>query len=248
MPRYRLVVEYDGTPFTGWQHQRTGRSVQEALEAALERFVGEPVRLHCAGRTDAGVHATGQVVHLDLARPWRTDTLRDAANAHLRPHPVSVVAAAEAAPDFNARISAVRRHYRYRILNRRAPSPLDRSRVWHVPWPLDAALMHEAARSLLGRHDFTTFRASECQAASPVRTLEQLDVVRSGDRIEVATSARSFLHNQVRSIVGSLAQVGGGRWAVGDVGAALDARRRSACGPLAPPAGLYLVGVDYPDG
>lgn len=248
MPRYRLVVEYDGTPFVGWQHQRNGRSVQEALETALGRFVGESVRVHCAGRTDAGVHATGQVVHLDLARAWRPDTLRDAANAHLRPHPVAVVSAAEAAPEFDARVSAVRRHYRYRILNRRARPALDRDRIWHVPWRLDADAMHEAARSLLGQHDFTTFRAAECQAASPVRTLERLDVVRTGDRIEVAAAARSFLHHQVRSIVGSLAQVGGGRWAVGDVAAALAARRRSACGPLAPPAGLYLVGVDYPGG
>lgn len=247
MPRYRLLVEYDGTPFCGWQHQRNGRSVQEALEAALARFTGETPRLHCAGRTDAGVHAAGQVVHLDLARPWRPDTLRDAVNAHLRPLPVAVLAAAEAAEDFHARTSAIRRHYRYRILNRRAPPALDRDRVWHVPWRLDAAAMHEAAQALVGRHDFTTFRAAECQAASPHRTLERLDVTRAGEEIRVAAAARSFLHSQVRSMVGTLALAGAGRWSVDDVRAALEARRRSACGPLAPPAGLVLAAVDYPE-
>lgn len=246
MPRYGLVVEYDGTSFTGWQHQRNGRSVQETLEAAVARFAGEAVRVQCAGRTDSGVHATGQVVHLDLARPWRPDTVRDAANAHLRPHPVAVVSAREVRPDFDARRSAVRRRYRYRILNRRAPPALDRASVWHVAWPLDAGTMHEAAQRLVGRHDFTTFRAAECQAASPIRTLERLDVARDGDAIEVAAAARSFLHHQVRSLVGTLALAGGGRWTADDVEAALAARRRSACGPLAPPGGLTLVGVDYP--
>ena len=248
MPRYRLVVEYDGTPFSGWQHQQNGRSVQEAVEAAIARFAGETVRVHCAGRTDTGVHATHQVVHVDFGRPWRTDTIRDATNAHLRPQPVSILTADEVPEAFNARISAIRRHYLYRILNRRSPPALDRNRVWHVPWPLDAGLMHEAARTLLGRHDFTTFRASECQAASPVRTLERLDVSRRDDEIRVEASARSFLHSQVRSLVGSLALAGAGRWSVDDVRAALEARRRSACGPLAPPAGLALSGVDYPDG
>lgn len=246
MPRYRLIIEYDGTPFVGWQHQRNGRSVQEAVERALARFSSETPRVQCAGRTDTGVHATAQVVHLDLARAWRTDTIRDAANAHLKPDPVIVLSAEEVAPDFDARRSAIRRHYVYRILDRRAPPALDRNRVWHVPWRLDAAIMHEAARTMIGRHDFTTFRASECQAASPIRTMERLDVTRRGPEIVVETAARSFLHHQVRSIVGTLALAGGGRWSVADVAAALEARRRSACGPLAPPCGLTLVGVDYP--
>jgi tRNA pseudouridine38-40 synthase len=245
MPRYRLVVEYDGTPFSGWQHQRNGRSVQEVLETALARFLGETVRVTCAGRTDTGVHATHQVVHFDAARDWRTDVLRDATNAHMRPNLVSVVSAAEVPGSFNARISAIRRHYLYRILNRRSPPALDRNRVWHVPWALDAALMHEAAQSLVGLHDFTTFRASECQANSPIRTLERLDVERLGEEIRIHASARSFLHSQVRSLVGTLAQAGGGRWSVGEVRAALDARDRARCGPLAPPEGLTLIGVDY---
>lgn len=245
MPRYRLVVEYDGTPFSGWQHQRNGRSVQETLETAIARFAGEQVRVHCAGRTDAGVHATHQVVHLDLAKTWRADTVRDATNAHLKPVPVAVVSA-ELVPDgFHARFSAIRRHYRYVILNRRAPPALARGQVWHVPWALDATVMHEAAQLLVGRHDFTTFRASECQADGPVRTLERLDVAREDNEIRIEAAARSFLHSQVRSLVGTLALAGSGRWSVGDVRAALDARDRAACGPLAPPSGLYLVGVDY---
>ncbi|WP_375459647.1 tRNA pseudouridine(38-40) synthase TruA [uncultured Enterovirga sp.] len=245
MPRYRLVVEYDGTPFSGWQHQENGPSVQAALETAIARFAGETVRVHCAGRTDAGVHATHQVVHLDLAKAWPAETVRDATNAYLKPDPVAVVSA-ETAPDgFHARFSATRRHYRYVILNRRAQPALARKRVWHVPWALDAAVMHEAAQLLVGRHDFTTFRASECQADSPVRTLDRLDVGRHGDEIRIEAAARSFLHSQVRSLVGTLAMAGSGRWRVADVGAALDARARAACGPLAPPTGLYLVGVDY---
>ena len=246
MPRYRLVVEYDGTPFVGWQHQQNGRSIQEVLEAAILRFTGEAVRVHCAGRTDAGVHATHQVVHLDLARQWPVDTVRDAANAHLRPHPVAVIAAAEVASGFHARASAIQRHYRYRILNRRAPPTVDRDRVWHVPWPLDAEPMQEAARMLRGRHDFTTFRSSECQALSPIRTLERLDVARSGQDILIEVSARAFLHHQVRSMTGTLMLVGAGKWSPERVRAALEARSRSACGPMAPPSGLTLVGVDYP--
>ncbi len=245
MPRYKLVIEYDGTSFVGWQHQLNGRSVQETLEAAIFRFTGETVRVHCAGRTDAGVHATHQVVHVDLARAWRSDTVRDAANAHLKDHRVAVVSALVVADTFQARTSAIRRHYRYRILNRRAPPALERNRVWHVPRTLDAALMHEAAQTLLGRHDFTTFRAAECQAASPIRTLERLEVTSTGEEIRIETAARSFLHHQVRSIVGTLALVGNGRWNVADVRIALEARRRAACGPLAPAAGLTLVGVDY---
>jgi tRNA pseudouridine38-40 synthase len=250
VPRYKLVVEYDGTPYTGWQAQAEGRSVQQALEAAVAAFAGERVRAHCAGRTDAGVHATHQVVHLDLARDWRTDTVRDAANAHLRPAPVVVRSAERVAAEFDARRSAVRRHYLYRILNRRPPPALDRSRVWHVPWPLDAAAMHAAAQVLVGRHDFTTFRAAECQASGPVRTLERLDVAREGgeggEEIRVSTAARSFLHHQVRSMVGTLMLVGGGRMTRDGLAAALAARDRARCGPMAPACGLVLCGVDYP--
>lgn len=246
MPRFRLLVEYDGTGFTGWQHQRNGRSVQEAVETAITRFTGESVRVHCAGRTDSGVHATGQVIHVDLARDWPTDTIRGATNAHLRPHPVSILSAEPVPESFDARISAIRRRYRYEILNRRAPPALDRARLWHVPVSLDADAMQAGAQLLLGRHDFTTFRASECQAASPVRTLERLDVMREGELILVEAAARSFLHSQVRSMVGTLVLAGHGRLSPADVQAALDARQRSACGPLAPPCGLVLVGVDYP--
>ncbi len=245
MPRYKLVIEYDGTPFTGWQRQLNGRSVQQAVEEAIERFAGQAVRIQCAGRTDAGVHATHQVAHVDLERIWRTDTVRDAANAHLRPEPVAVLSAEEVPESFNARMSAVKRHYLYRILNRRAPPALEVNRVWAVPWRLDAALMHEAAQHLVGRHDFTTFRAAECQASGPVRTLDRLDVSRLGDEIRVSASARSFLHHQVRSMVGTLAQAGAGRWSAADVKAALEARERRRCGPMAPSSGLYLVGVEY---
>ena len=246
MGRYKLVVEYDGTPFAGWQRQENGRSVQQAMEEADARFCGHPVRVQCAGRTDAGVHAAGQVVHLDLSRPWRPDQVRDATNAHLRPEPVAVLSAEPVPDDFNARGSAVRRHYLYRILNRRAPPALDARRVWHVPRALDAGLMAEAAQTLVGRHDFTTFRAAECQATSPERTLDRLDVARDGDEIRIRASARSFLHHQVRSMVGTLSLAGSGRWSVGDVRAALEAKDRSRCGPTAPAAGLCFVGVDYP--
>lgn len=247
MPRYKLVVEYDGTPFTGWQLQTNGLSVQQAVEEAIERFAGEKVRIHCAGRTDSGVHATGQVVHVDLAKEWRPDTVRDATNAHLKPAPVAILSAEPVPETFNARLSAVKRHYLYRILNRRAPAALDLNRVWHVAWKLDAEAMNEAAQSLIGRHDFTTFRAAECQANSPIRTLDRLDVERIGDEIRIHASARSFLHHQVRSMVGTLERVGAGRWPVGEVKAALDARDRKRCGPMAPSTGLYLIGVDYPD-
>jgi tRNA pseudouridine38-40 synthase len=245
MPRYKLVVEYDGTPFTGWQRQLNGRSVQEAVEEAIGRFSGEAVRVHCAGRTDAGVHATHQVIHVDLSKDWRTDTLRDATNAHLRPEPVSVLSAESVPATFHARMSAVKRYYLYRILNRRAPPALESNRVWHVPSALDAATMQAAAMTLIGRHDFTTFRAAECQANSPVRTLDRLDVERIGEEIRIHASARSFLHHQVRSMVGTLAKAGGGRWSVEDVRLALEARDRRRCGPMAPASGLYLVGVDY---
>ncbi|HYF56496.1 MAG TPA: tRNA pseudouridine(38-40) synthase TruA [Salinarimonas sp.] len=247
MPRYKLVVEYDGTPYVGWQWQENGPSVQGAIEAAILAFCGERLRVQCAGRTDAGVHATHQVVNVDLAKAWRADTVRDAVNAKLRlaGESVAVLAAEEVDDAFSARMSAVKRHYLYRILNRRAPSALERHRVWQVPRALDAGLMHAAAQRLAGRHDFSTFRAAECQADSPVRTLDRLDVERIGEEIRVHASARSFLHHQVRSMVGTLALAGAGKLTPDDVEAALAARDRRRCGPMAPSAGLYLVGVDY---
>jgi tRNA pseudouridine38-40 synthase len=245
MPRYRLTVEYDGAPFVGWQRQGAGRSVQEAIETAVRRFSGEAATVHGAGRTDAGVHALGQVAHLDLARDWPADRVRDALNAHLRPDPVAVVATEVAAPDFHARFSARKRHYLYRITDRRAPLALDRGRAWHVAQPLDATAMHAAARALIGRHDFTTFRAAGCQAASPLKTLDRLDVSREGEEIAVRASARSFLHHQVRSMVGTLKKVGEGRWPERAVADALAARSRDRCGPVAPAEGLYLVAIDY---
>jgi tRNA pseudouridine38-40 synthase len=248
MPRYRLTLEYDGAPFCGWQRQENAPSVQQALEEALAKFVGEAPRLTCAGRTDTGVHALGQVVHFDLSREWRTDVLRDAANAHLRPAPVSVLKAERASEEFDARRSAIRRHYLYRILDRRSPSALEAGRVWHLPYRLDERAMAQAAESFLGHHDFTTFRASECQAASPMRTMERVDVSRAGEELHVNVSARSFLHSQVRSMVGSLAPIGRGHKNVGEIARQLGARDRSQCGPLAPPQGLYFVRVDYPAG
>ncbi|MBL8587840.1 MAG: tRNA pseudouridine(38-40) synthase TruA [Methylobacteriaceae bacterium] len=246
MPRFKLTIEYDGRPFVGWQRQANGLSVQQALETAVAAIQPARATIHGAGRTDAGVHATAQVAHVDLIRDWRGDRLRDALNAHLRPHPVSVVEAAAAAADFEARFDAVKRHYVYRLLNRRAPPTLARGLVWHVARALDAAAMQAAAQRLLGRHDFSTFRAAECQANSPVRTLDRLDVTRAGDMIEVHASARSFLHHQVRSMVGSLEHVGSGKWTADDLEDALHARERARCGQVAPPDGLYLIGVDYP--
>jgi tRNA pseudouridine38-40 synthase len=245
MPRYRLLIEYDGGPFVGWQSQANGPSVQSALTEALLSLTQETATVQGAGRTDAGVHALGQVAHMDLAREWRTDRLRDGLNACLRPHPVAVLAAEQVPDTFDARFSAVARHYRYRIVNRRADLAIDRGRAWRVPKPLDAAAMHAAAQRLVGRHDFTTFRSSECQAPSPVKTLDRLDVEREGDEVCVHASARSFLHHQVRSMAGSLQWVGEGRWSSDDLAAALAARERNACGPVAPPEGLYLVRVDY---
>jgi tRNA pseudouridine38-40 synthase len=245
MPRFKLVVEYDGTPFCGWQFQTTGRSVQQAIEEAVLKFSGQMLRVQAAGRTDAGVHASHQVVHLDLDKDWRPDTVRDAINAHLKPEPVAVLAAARVPDDFSARMSARKRHYLYRIVNRRPPVALDMNRVWQVPWPLDPDAMHEAAQTLVGKHDFSTFRAAECQAASPVKTLDRLDVERIGDEIRLFASARSFLHHQVRSMTGSLVHVGSGKWSAADLRDALAACDRSRCGPMAPPSGLYLIGVDY---
>lgn len=245
MPRYKLLIEYDGTPFAGWQWQDDVPSVQRALTEALAAFCGHDVRVQAAGRTDAGVHAMGQVAHVDLQKDWRVDRVRDALNAHLRPHPVAVLSA-ELVPDtFDARFSAMKRHYFYRIVNRRADLALDRDRAWRVPRRLDADAMHEAAQHLVGKHDFTSFRSTECQAKSPVKTLDRLDVTRAADEVHVHTSARSFLHNQVRSMVGSLALVGDGKWQPGEIAAVLARRDRAACGPVAPPQGLYLMRVDY---
>jgi tRNA pseudouridine38-40 synthase len=245
MPRYKLTIEYDGTPFSGWQIQDNGPSVQGALIEAIAAFAGERVSVNGAGRTDAGVHAFGQVAHIDLEKHWDADVVRDALNAHLRPQPIAVVAAEIVADDFDARFSAVKRHYLYRIVTRRADLALDRHRVWRFPRPLDAQAMHEAAQRLVGNHDFTTFRAAECQAKSPVKTLDVLDVVRSDDEIHIRASARSFLHHQVRSMAGSLVQVGDGKWSADDLSRILAARDRTMCGPVAPAEGLYLVKVDY---
>jgi len=245
MHRYKLILEYDGTPFVGWQMQENGPSVQGALARAIETFSGEVVVPRGAGRTDAGVHALGQTAHMDLVKDWQPDKIRDALNAQLRPDPISVLACERAREDFDARFSAVARHYLYRIIDRRAPLALERMRAWGVFRPLDAEAMHQAAQALIGNHDFTTFRSTECQAKSPTKTLDRLDISRHGEIIRVETSARSFLHNQVRSMVGSLKLVGEGRWRADELRAALEARDRSACGAVAPPQGLYLVKVDY---
>jgi len=245
MPRYRLTIEYDGEPFTGWQSQAGGTSIQDVLEKAVSIINGAPSMVYGAGRTDAGVHALGQVAHVDLVKSWDPFKLRNALNGNLRPHPVSVLEAEEASDDFHARFSANRRFYLYRILNRRSPPALDRGKVWWLPVDLDADAMHEAAQHLVGKHDFTTFRAAQCQAASPVKTLDRLDVARYGELIEIRADARSFLHNQVRSMVGSLRLVGEGKWRAQDLKRALDSADRSACGPVAPPEGLYLLKVGY---
>jgi tRNA pseudouridine38-40 synthase len=245
MPRYKLTIEYDGTPFVGWQAQDNGISVQGVLTDAITAFAGERVTVAGAGRTDAGVHALGQVAHADLAKEWDVNNIRDAINFHLRPRPVAVIAAELAAPDFDARFSAIKRHYLYRIVNRRADLTLDQNRAWRVPRPLDAATMQAAAQKLIGKHDFTTFRSTECQAKSPLKTLDRLDVTRDGDELSVTASARSFLQHQVRSMVGSLVHVGEGKWSADDLAAALAARDRAACGQVAPPHALYLVRVEY---
>jgi tRNA pseudouridine38-40 synthase len=245
MPRYKLTLEYDGTGLVGWQRQASGLSVQEILETAVERFCGEAVRVHGAGRTDAGVHALAQVAHLDLRRETDPEEIRGALNHHVRPHPVSVLAVEPVPSTFNARTSARARHYRYRILNRRSPPALERGRVWHVAPPLDVAAMREGARHLLGKHDFTTFRDALCQAKSPVKTLDALEIAGIGEEVVVEARARSFLHHQVRNIVGTLKLVGLGKWSPLHVRRALEARDRRAGGPTAPAQGLCLVAVIY---
>jgi len=245
MPRYKLTLEYDGAPFAGWQIQADQRTVQGVLTAAIEALTGERTLVQGAGRTDAGVHARGQVAHVDLARNWDLDTVRDALNAHLRPHPVAILGAELVSDNFNARTSAIRRHYIYRIINRRPDLTLQAGHAWRVPRPLDTDAMHIAAQRLVGKHDFTTFRSTECQAKSPVKTLDVLSVERNGEEVTVTAVARSFLHSQVRSMVGSLEAVGEGKWSADDLSRALAARDRTTCGPVAPPDGLYLMRVDY---
>ncbi|MDR3494259.1 MAG: tRNA pseudouridine(38-40) synthase TruA [Ancalomicrobiaceae bacterium] len=245
MPRYKLLIEYDGTPFAGWQRQAGFSSVQGAIEQAVLGLTGETITLKGAGRTDAGVHATGQVAHLDLIRDWRETVVRDGLNAHLRPQPVTILQAWQVDARFDSRFSALGRHYLYRIIDRRAPLSLEHARAWHSRERLDVEAMNVAAGLLIGRHDFTTFRSAHCQSRSPLKTLDRLEATRTGDLIEIRASARSFLHNQVRSMVGTLERVGRGKWAPEDVGAALAATDRSRCGPVAPPWGLYLTQVDY---
>lgn len=248
MPRYKLTLEYHGGPFVGWQRQAEGASVQGALEAALARLEPDVPSVVGAGRTDAGVHATGQVAHCDLARDWDAFRLTEALNHHLKPAPVAVLAAERVGHDFHARFSATGRRYLYRILCRRAPATLEAGLVWRVPHDLDEGAMAEAASALIGNHDFTTFRSAQCQAASPVKTLDRLAVTRTGAEIRIRAEARSFLHHQVRSFVGTLERIGAGKWPVARMAEALEARDRAACGPMAPPDGLYLTGVDYAEG
>ncbi len=246
MPRYKLTVEYDGRPYAGFQAQAALPTVQGELERAVAAFSGETARVHTAGRTDTGVHATGQVVHVDLSKDWPAATVRNALNAHLRPEPIAVLEAEVATdPEWHARFSATERRYLYRILNRAGPPALDAGRVWHLKKPLDAEAMHAAAQALVGLHDFTTFRDVGCQSKSPVKTLDRVSVSRVGEEVHLTFAARSFLHRQVRSLTGSIAEVGVGRWSARDLKDALAAKDRSACGPVAPADGLYLVGVSY---
>ncbi|MCX5516623.1 tRNA pseudouridine(38-40) synthase TruA [Kaistia algarum] len=245
MPRYKILIEYDGRPYSGWQRQANAPSVQQTIDEAIHRFSGEAALTKGAGRTDTGVHALGQVAHFDLSGLWSGDRIRDAMNAQLRPAPIAILEAEPVSDIFDARRSAVARHYLYRVIDRRAPAALDIDRVWDVRKSLDIDAMQQAADSLLGKHDFTTFRSADCQALSPLKTLDRLDVSRVGSEILFEVSARSFLHNQVRSMVGTLKKVGEGKWPVSRVRDVLDARDRKACGPVAPPGGLYLVRVDY---
>lgn len=247
MPRYQITIEYDGTPFVGWQQQQSGASVQGAIAAAVTGFSGESVRISGAGRTDSGVHALGQVAHFDLTRTWDAGRIREALNHHLRPDPVAIIACSQVSDTFDARFSATARQYRYRILARRPRPALDHNRVWWVSRALDAEAMIAAAPLLEGHHDFTTFRTAFCQAKSPMKTLDRFRVSQVGEEIHIEASARSFLHSQVRSMVGSLELVGAGKWQPHDLHDALKAADRTACGPVAPAAGLYLVRVEYPE-
>ena len=245
MTRWKLTLEYDGRPFVGWQRQDNGPSVQQVLEEAIQKFSGETVRLHGSGRTDAGVHALAQVAHFDLEKTVSAETVFGALTFYCRPWPVAVLGVEAVGEDFHARFSALGRRYHYRIVNRRAPLTLDAGLAWHVMRPLDAGAMHEAAQLLIGRHDFSSFRASLCQATSPVRTLDRLEVRRAGQTVEITAAARSFLHHQIRNIVGTLELVGAGKWPPERVRAALEARDRRHGGPTAPPDGLYFAGVSY---
>ncbi|WP_306252371.1 tRNA pseudouridine(38-40) synthase TruA [Parvularcula sp. IMCC14364] len=246
MPRYKLTLEYDGTPFVGWQRQLNGLSVQQVLEDAAHNLSGHSVTAAGAGRTDTGVHALGMTAHLDLEKSLPPHRVRDALNHHMRPHPVGVLTAEEVSEDFHARFSCFHRHYLYRIICRRAPLALDAKRVWRVGYELDVGAMQAAAQHLVGKHDFTTFRSTHCQAKSPIKTLSTLIVSRHADEVQIRCSAPSFLHNQVRSIAGTLERVGAGRWQPASVRESLEAKTRSACGPVAPPHGLYFVKADYP--
>jgi tRNA pseudouridine38-40 synthase len=245
MPRYRLRIEYDGRPYHGFQAQAGLASVQGSIERAVKGFCGQTLRLHAAGRTDTGVHATGQVIHIDLEKAWKPEVVRDALNAHLVPEPIVILEASVAPENWHARFSARERRYLYRILNRKSPPALDQGRVWHVKKPLDAEAMHQAAQQLVGHHDFTTFRDLGCQAKSPMKTMDEAAVRRDGEAVLLSFASRSFLHRQVRSMTGSLAEVGVGRWTAADLKAALEARDRKACGPVAPSDGLYLTYVGY---
>jgi tRNA pseudouridine38-40 synthase len=249
MPRFKMTVEYDGTPYYGWQRQNEGRTVQGAVEAAFLSLTGEVANVRAAGRTDSGVHAVGQVFNVDLSRHWEGYKLRNALNAHLANagEAISILHAEEVVQDFDARFSALRRHYLFRIINRPSRLALEHKRAWWVPKALDHEAMHEAAQQLVGRHDFTTFRSVHCQAASPVRTLDRLDVTRSGNLIEIRATAQSFLHNQIRSFAGTLKLAGDSVMSPQDVRDALEAKDRKRCGPVAPPEGLYFMQVDYPD-
>ncbi len=251
MPRYALKIEYHGAPYSGWQRQKSHPSVQQEIETALRKLEPNAPDITAAGRTDAGVHALAQVAHCDLEKDWDPFRLSEALNFHLKPQPLAIVDVSQVADDFHARFSALERHYLFRLIARRAPVTHEKGLVWQVPHPLDLAAMQQAANHLIGHYDFTTFRATDCQAKSPVKTLDQLDIKEikrnNGSEFQFALRARSFLHNQVRSFVGTLERVGAGSWKPGDVKKALEARNRSECGPVCPPHGLYLAAVTYPE-